>query len=53
MPGLIHQLHVDHSEPQSALLDAARRRGTFDVRMVRLAAGDYLIDDKVLKSRRR
>lgn len=52
MSGQIHQLSVDHSERHSALLEAARRSGVFDVRMVRLNAGDYLIDDAVLVERK-
>lgn len=52
MPGPVHQLHVDYSERQSALLDAVHRSGTFDVRMVRLATGDYLIDNEVLIERK-
>lgn len=48
MSGQIHQLSVDHSERHSALLEAARRSGVFDVRMVHLHTGDYLIDDEVL-----
>lgn len=52
MPGSVHQLHVDHSERPSALLDAVQRSGTFDVRMVHLATGDYLIDNEVLIERK-
>lgn len=52
MPDRVHQLHVDYSEKQSALLDALQRSGTFDVRMVRLATGDYLIDNEVLIERK-
>jgi DNA excision repair protein ERCC-4 len=48
----VHQLHVDHSERQSPLLVAAHASGEFDVRMGRLAAGDYLIDDEVLIERK-
>jgi hypothetical protein len=36
MPGPIHQIHVDHSEKESAFLGAVQRSGDFDVRMVRL-----------------
>jgi hypothetical protein len=43
-----HQLSVDHSERHSALLEAVRRSGAFDVRMVHLDTGDYLIDNDVL-----
>jgi ERCC4-type nuclease len=52
MPGPVHQILVDQSEGQSALLDAVQRSGTFDVRMVRLATGDYLIDNHVLVERK-
>ncbi len=52
MPDLMHQLSVDHSERHSALLDAVLRSGTFDVRMVRLASGDYLIGNEVLIERK-
>jgi DNA excision repair protein ERCC-4 len=52
MPGPVHRLDVDHSERSSTLLDAAQRSGRFDVRMVRLAAGDYLIDNDVLIERK-
>ena len=34
------------------MLDAVLECGTFDVRMVRLATGDYLIDDEVLIERK-
>lgn len=52
MPGSVHQIAVDHSESRSALLDALRRSGAFDVRMVHLATGDYLIDSEVLIERK-
>jgi DNA excision repair protein ERCC-4 len=48
----VHQLVVDHSEGRSALLDAVRRSGMFEVRMAHLATGDYLIDDDVLIERK-
>ena len=38
------QLRVDCSERNAALLDLARGCGEFDIRMERLAVGDYLID---------
>jgi Fanconi anemia group M protein len=47
-----HRLCVDHSERHSALLEAARRCGSFDVSLVHLDAGDYLIDDEVLIERK-
>jgi hypothetical protein len=47
-----HQLVVDHSERDSALLDALRRSGYFDVQMDRLAAGDYLVNGEVLVERK-
>lgn len=52
MSAQAHQLSVDHSERHSALLEAARRSGAFDVRMVHLDTGDYLIDDEVLIERK-
>ena len=45
-------LHVDFSERNAALLGLARRCGSFDVRMVRLPIGDYLIDGGVLVERK-
>lgn len=50
--GPVHQLLVDPSERQSALLGAVQRSGTFDVRIVRLTTGDYLIDNEVLIERK-
>jgi ERCC4-type nuclease len=52
MSDLLHQIGVDHSESRSSLLDAVRRSGMFEVRMVHLAIGDYLIDDQVLIERK-
>ena len=52
MAGQLHRLDVDHSEHQAALLDAVRRSGAFDVQMVRLPTGDYLIDREVLIERK-
>ena len=52
MGGQRHRLDVDHSEHQAPLLDAVRRGGAFDVQMVRLRTGDYLIDDEVLIERK-
>lgn len=52
MAAQAHQLSVDHSERHSALLEAARRSGAFDVRMVHLDTGDYLIDNEVLVERK-
>ena len=52
MPDVLHQVAVDHSESRSSLLDAGRRSGRFEVRMVHLATGDYLIDDQVLIERK-
>lgn len=48
----VHQLAVDHSERHSALLGAVRRCGWFDVRMARLATGDYLVSGEVLVERK-
>lgn len=52
MPDSLHQLDVDHSEARSALLNVVCRGGTFEVRMVHLATGDYLIDNEVLIERK-
>lgn len=52
MPDPVYQLAVDHAESHSAFLDAVRRSGVFDVRMVHLATGDYLIEDEVLVERK-
>src|SRR5260370_622004 len=52
MPGPIHQIHVDHSEKESAFLGVVQRSGDFDVRMVRLTTGDYLIDNEALIERK-
>jgi len=52
MPGPIHQIHVDHAERHSALLDAVRRIGMFEVRITHLTTGDYLIDSEVLIERK-
>jgi ERCC4-type nuclease len=51
-PNSVHQLVVDHSERPSALLDAVRRSGWFDVQMDRLATGDYLVNGEVLVERK-
>jgi DNA excision repair protein ERCC-4 len=51
-PNSVHQLTVDHSERDSAFLDAVRRSGWFDVQMDRLATGDYLVDGEVLVERK-
>jgi DNA excision repair protein ERCC-4 len=42
------QLRVDCSERNAALLDLARGCGEFDIRMERLAVGDYLIDGGIV-----
>jgi DNA excision repair protein ERCC-4 len=52
MQNLVHRLAVDHSENRSALLAAASRSEVFDVWMVHLATGDYLINDEVLIERK-
>lgn len=46
------RLHVDHAERQSVLFDAVQRSGAFDVRVLRLVTGDYLIDREVLIERK-
>ncbi len=43
---------VDHAERDAPLLELIRECGAFDVQMVRLKAGDYLIDDEVLLERK-
>lgn len=47
-----HRVSADHSERHSALLEAIRRSGAFDVRMVHLDSGDYLIENEVLVERK-
>lgn len=46
------RLQVDHSERRARLLDLVQRNETFDVQMVRLDVGDYLIDGGVLVERK-
>lgn len=50
--GTRHRLRVDFSERHAALLDLARACGDFDVRMERLAVGDYDIDGGVVVERK-
>lgn len=45
-------LRVDFSERNAALLDLVRACGDFDIRMERLAIGDYCIDGGVLVERK-
>jgi len=52
MPGSVIRLHVDHAERQSVLFDAVQRSGAFDVRVLRLVTGDYLIAHEVLIERK-
>jgi len=47
-----HRVQVDHSERNAPLFELIRECGTFNVQMVRLAAGDYLIDDDILVERK-
>ena len=47
-----HVLRVDFSERHSALLDLAQASGAFDVRLERLAVGDYLVGAGVLVERK-
>lgn len=47
-----HHVQVDHSERDAPLLELIRECRAFDVQMVRLTAGDYLIDDAVLLERK-
>jgi DNA excision repair protein ERCC-4 len=46
------RLRVDFSERNAALLDLARGCGDFDIRMERLAIGDYLIDGGIVLERK-
>jgi DNA excision repair protein ERCC-4 len=46
------RLRVDCSERNTALLDLARGCGDFDIRMERLAIGDYLIDGGIVIERK-
>jgi DNA excision repair protein ERCC-4 len=46
------RLRVDCSERNAALLDLARGCGDFDIRMERLAVGDYLIDGGIVIERK-
>jgi DNA excision repair protein ERCC-4 len=46
------RLRVDTSERHAALLDLARGCGDFDIRMERLAIGDYLIDGSIVIERK-
>ena len=47
-----YRLRVDFSERHAALLDLARECDEFDVQMVRLDVGDYLIDGGVVIERK-
>jgi ERCC4-type nuclease len=47
-----HLLRVDFSERQAALLELARASGDFDVRLEKLAVGDYFVDGGVLVERK-
>ena len=47
-----HVLRVDFSERHSALLDLAQVAGDFDVRLERLAVGDYVVGAGVLVERK-
>lgn len=47
-----HQLRVDFSERNAAVLDLARACDDFDVQMVHLPVGDYLIDSGVVVERK-
>jgi hypothetical protein len=47
MADAVHQIAVDHSERRSALLEAVRRSGAFQVQMTGLATGDYSIENEV------
>jgi Fanconi anemia group M protein len=47
-----HRIQVDHSERAAPLLELLRKSEDFEVRIARLTAGDYLIDDEVLIERK-
>lgn len=47
-----HQLRVDFSERNAAVLDLARACDDFDVHMVHLPIGDYFIDSGVVVERK-
>jgi ERCC4-type nuclease len=47
-----HILRVDFSERNATLLDLARKCGDCDVRVERLAVGDYFIDAGVVVERK-
>ena len=47
-----HRLHVDYSERNAPLIELARLSGVFDVQMVHLDIGDYLIDGGVIVERK-
>jgi DNA excision repair protein ERCC-4 len=47
-----HRIQVDHSEREARLLGLLRQSCDFDVGMVRLPVGDYLINDEVLIERK-
>ena len=48
--GVSHRLRVDCSERNAALLKLASECGDFEVSVVRLRSGDYLVDDWSLLS---
>ena len=52
VPSRRHQLRVDFSERNAAVLDLARECDDFDVQMVRLPIGDYFIDNSVVVERK-
>lgn len=52
VPPRRHQLRVDHSERNAAVLDLARGCVDFDVQMVHLPIGDYFIDSGVVVERK-
>ena len=52
VPARRHVLRIDVSERHAALPDLARQCREFDVRMERLAVGDYVIDDGITIERK-
>lgn len=47
-----HLINVDPAERQAALLSLLQECDAFDVKLVRLHVGDYLIDDEILIERK-
>lgn len=50
--GTRHQLRIDFSERNAALVDLAKACGDFEIRMERLTVGDYEIDSGIVIERK-